>query len=575
MTLLGPGLIVAALSGCAPTTSEYEFVPVTGIEFRTELSDVYVNHDTYITGVKVLPENASNKELSWSVLDPSIASISENGIVKGLKAGTTSLVATALDGSKVKKEVSITVKPLEKPASWTLDTAYCFYVEDTFEPNITMYPISQYIDKSVEYEVIEGKDVLKIEDGKVGAYKKGSGKVRVQSKANPDLVGEINCIADGDLLSKYGYKDVYGYGEASVVASLEDRVSLLDFKAPVQKGNWSSVLIELDKTYESKDFIMTLESKLVSGPRWFSVRLALDGAIYSQTDFSSEANGGNPTKDTWTTNTFDYTQFDLEFNQLVLCVNADSDYQNGSLEPYAEMLFDNLTFMEFADNPTSISVKDADVLLPLNGVADIEVEFTPRAVKNRGLTYTVKPGSEGIIAVEDGKLKGLAKGVGYVEVASSVDPSVKTEAKVTVSDELMIALDVVGNDGITVKKMTTYEGREAVTSISANATETDTYPSIAYKLPEKAPASSLSISVDAKMLSGHQWFSITACSDNGTARIQEVGSGDGSRDWKTYTFDFEGATLIDSIRITLNTQKDTAATQKTEVLFNHLVVNVK
>ncbi|MCQ2742083.1 MAG: Ig-like domain-containing protein [Bacilli bacterium] len=575
LILLIPSVFMVTLTGCGgPKSEESVFVPITGIEFRTEVSSVYVNHETYITGVRVLPENASKKELAWSVEDQTVASITEDGRVEGLKPGSTKLIASAKDGSNVKKEVAITVKPLEKPSSWSLDTAYCFYYTDSFEPNITMYPTSQYIDKSVDYEVVEGADVLKVEDGKIGAYKAGTGKVKVTSKANPELVGEINCIADGDLLSKYRYKEVAGEATASVVASLEDRVSILDFKATVQKGNWAICTIEFDKKLDSKEFSFTVDSKSVSGAEWYSVRLANEGVIYSETEMGAEGHGGKPSTDHWTTNAFDFSSFDRKFNQIVICINGDSDYQEGKTDRYAEMLFDNLSFQEYVDNPTAISVKGGDVLLPLNETADIEVEFTPSAVRNRGLTYSVKPGYEEIVSVENGKLKGLSEGVGYVEVASSGDPNVKTEAKVIVSSEKMIALEVIGNDGMSINKYASKEGRTAVTSLSAPSTIADTYPSVTYKLPQKAAAKNISISVDAKMMSGLTWFSITACSNNGTARIEEIGCGDGTRDWKTFIFNYSSETEVDSIRFTINTQKDVPETEKTEILFNNLSINI-
>lgn len=46
----------------------------------------------------VTPANTTNKTLSWSVADSTIASVDANGLVKGLKLGTTSLTITAADG---------------------------------------------------------------------------------------------------------------------------------------------------------------------------------------------------------------------------------------------------------------------------------------------------------------------------------------------------------------------------------------------------------------------------------------------------------------------------------------------
>ncbi|MBQ7871450.1 MAG: S8 family serine peptidase, partial [Oscillospiraceae bacterium] len=46
----------------------------------------------------VYPFNATNKNVTWSIEDTSIATIDENGMVKGLKEGETTLTATLVDG---------------------------------------------------------------------------------------------------------------------------------------------------------------------------------------------------------------------------------------------------------------------------------------------------------------------------------------------------------------------------------------------------------------------------------------------------------------------------------------------
>lgn len=49
----------------------------------------------------VSPADATNKSVEWSVDDATVASVSESGLVTGLKAGTVEVTATAKDGSGV------------------------------------------------------------------------------------------------------------------------------------------------------------------------------------------------------------------------------------------------------------------------------------------------------------------------------------------------------------------------------------------------------------------------------------------------------------------------------------------
>ncbi|WP_422360128.1 Ig-like domain-containing protein [Reichenbachiella sp.] len=46
----------------------------------------------------VLPVNATNKQVSWSSLDPSVASVDGNGMISGVSAGTTTITVTTQDG---------------------------------------------------------------------------------------------------------------------------------------------------------------------------------------------------------------------------------------------------------------------------------------------------------------------------------------------------------------------------------------------------------------------------------------------------------------------------------------------
>lgn len=57
----------------------------------------------------VLPEDAWKREITWSVSNPTVASVSSNGTVRGLKTGTTIVRATANDGSGVSAACIVTV----------------------------------------------------------------------------------------------------------------------------------------------------------------------------------------------------------------------------------------------------------------------------------------------------------------------------------------------------------------------------------------------------------------------------------------------------------------------------------
>ena len=58
---------------------------------------------------KTLPEDATNKNLTYRSLQPKIASVDENGVVKALSRGTATIVATAQDQGKRQGSVRVNV----------------------------------------------------------------------------------------------------------------------------------------------------------------------------------------------------------------------------------------------------------------------------------------------------------------------------------------------------------------------------------------------------------------------------------------------------------------------------------
>ena len=71
--------------------------PVTGIALNQSTAELTVDESLQLVAT-VLPLNSSNKNISWISSDTSIAMVSGNGIVYGIKPGQTSIMATTEDG---------------------------------------------------------------------------------------------------------------------------------------------------------------------------------------------------------------------------------------------------------------------------------------------------------------------------------------------------------------------------------------------------------------------------------------------------------------------------------------------
>ena len=86
-------------------------VPVTTIKFNEAVSGVLSGVETGPLALTVTPDNATDKTVSWTVSDSTIASIDKtSGKIKGLVLGLVTITATANDGSGVKAECKVVVR---------------------------------------------------------------------------------------------------------------------------------------------------------------------------------------------------------------------------------------------------------------------------------------------------------------------------------------------------------------------------------------------------------------------------------------------------------------------------------
>lgn len=74
-------------------------VSVIGVNLDKSTCNLNVNGSIQLNA-SVYPENATDKAVTWSSDDPAIASVSQNGLVTGLKVGTTNIIVTTEDGEK-------------------------------------------------------------------------------------------------------------------------------------------------------------------------------------------------------------------------------------------------------------------------------------------------------------------------------------------------------------------------------------------------------------------------------------------------------------------------------------------
>ena len=64
--------------------------------------------DSKQVSAKIEPENATNRELVWTSSNPSVATVDDKGVIKGVNPGTTTIIVKTKDGTVV-EEITVTV----------------------------------------------------------------------------------------------------------------------------------------------------------------------------------------------------------------------------------------------------------------------------------------------------------------------------------------------------------------------------------------------------------------------------------------------------------------------------------
>ncbi|MBO4540945.1 MAG: Ig domain-containing protein, partial [Bacilli bacterium] len=188
LILLGGVLIATALASCAPVESSSsdtepsssQGIEVTGVTLNAATLEIGVGKTAQLTAT-ITPENAANKNLSWTSANPSVATVSAEGVVTGVALGTTLVTVTTEDGNRT-ASCAITVK--ENTIAVTgveLNVETLEMVEGETETLVaTVLPLNAS-DKAVEWSSDNKSKVTVDQNGVVTAVEAGEAFVTVRT----------------------------------------------------------------------------------------------------------------------------------------------------------------------------------------------------------------------------------------------------------------------------------------------------------------------------------------------------------------------------------------------------------
>ena len=166
---------------------------------------IYVGESKAITAT-VKPDDATNKALTWTSSDETVATVDATGKVTGKKIGTATITATAQDGSGVSGSCTVTVLSAVKtvtvtPANLTLGQNKSYTLKATVEV------FGSGTDTGVTWTSSDTTIATVDATGKVTATDKaGTVTITATSKADPAKKGTCTVKVSGDQTD-------IGYGE--------------------------------------------------------------------------------------------------------------------------------------------------------------------------------------------------------------------------------------------------------------------------------------------------------------------------------------------------------------------------
>ena len=265
-------------------------VAVTGVKLDKTETNVTVDGKVTLKAT-VSPDNAGNKEVEWSSSDSTIASVDNNGVVTGHKAGTATITVKTKDGGKTATcKVTVTDKVVAVTEVKLDKTTAEMKVSDTLTLTATVTP-----DNATNKKVTWKSDKTDIADvdanGKVTAKAKGTATITVTTEdggktakcvvtvdekapeftAVTDITGIPGKMTEGDTITLNGVVTPDTATNKEITYSIKDAGTT---EAEITEGNkliakkagtvTITATVKNGKTENSdytKDFVITVEAK--------------------------------------------------------------------------------------------------------------------------------------------------------------------------------------------------------------------------------------------------------------------------------------------------------------------------
>ena len=162
----------------ATCTVTVKTVKVTGVRVSNTSVTVKEGKSATVTAT-VAPTNATNKAVTWTTADASIAKVSQTGVITGVKAGTTTVTVTTKDGGHT-ATINVTVTAPVAAESVSISGAKTVQEGKTIKLTATVLP-SNADDKTVTWASSD-KSIATVSNGTVKGVKPGTVTITATTK---------------------------------------------------------------------------------------------------------------------------------------------------------------------------------------------------------------------------------------------------------------------------------------------------------------------------------------------------------------------------------------------------------
>ena len=186
-----------------PIKVESTVVAVTGVTLDKASADVKVGEQLTLVAT-VIPDDATNKSVTWLSSDATVAAVTSEGVVSGLKAGTATITVKTADG-EFTAECVITVTNVDVETIELDKTAATIYTGETLQLNATVTPANA-TNKNITWTTSDEAVATVDAEGLVTAVGVGTATITATTEDGAKTATCLVTIPEG------AYPNIYAYG---------------------------------------------------------------------------------------------------------------------------------------------------------------------------------------------------------------------------------------------------------------------------------------------------------------------------------------------------------------------------